>query len=144
MIHTNLPRNCVVFLLLGELTRPAIYGGQTFDSYKWLTALVDKAKGKPCNFEACLFGSSYSTFKTPFQPYAFHNKRLQMLFIDQLDRSKATCSFNISQIQRPILSSNFHRFVTLCILCWDTPSEKTGFWQYQRCPVSLTHNYYKS
>ena len=26
------------------------------------------------------------------------------------------------------LSSNFHRFVILCI-CWDTPSEKTGLWQ---------------
>ena len=26
------------------------------------------------------------------------------------------------------LSSNFHRFVVLCI-CWYTPSEKTGFWQ---------------
>ena len=26
------------------------------------------------------------------------------------------------------LSSNFHRFVILCI-CWDTASEKTGLWQ---------------
>ena len=26
------------------------------------------------------------------------------------------------------LSSNFHRFVILCI-CWDTSSEKTGLWQ---------------
>ena len=26
------------------------------------------------------------------------------------------------------LSSNFHRFIILCI-CWDTPSEKTGLWQ---------------
>ena len=26
------------------------------------------------------------------------------------------------------LSSNFHKFVILCI-CWDTPSEKTGLWQ---------------
>ena len=26
------------------------------------------------------------------------------------------------------LSSNFHRFVILCI-CWDTPSENTGLWQ---------------
>ena len=26
------------------------------------------------------------------------------------------------------LSSNFHRFVSLCI-CWDTPSEKTDLWQ---------------
>ena len=26
------------------------------------------------------------------------------------------------------LSSNFHRFVILCI-CWDTPTVKTGLWQ---------------
>ena len=26
------------------------------------------------------------------------------------------------------LSSNFHRFVILCI-CWETPSKKTGLWQ---------------
>ena len=31
-----------------------------------------------------------------FQPYAFHNKRFQTLFIDQLDRSKAMCSFRIN------------------------------------------------
>ena len=35
------------------------------------------------------------------------------------------------------LSSKFHRFVVLCI-CWDTPCEKTGLWQYcQRCSVPL-------
>ena len=35
----------------------------------------------------------------------------------------------ISQLWRPIIeSSNFHRFVILCI-CWDTHSEKTGLWQ---------------
>ena len=27
------------------------------------------------------------------------------------------------------LSLNFNRFVILCILCWDTLSEKTGLWQ---------------
>ena len=93
MIHTSLPRNCVVFLLLCELTRSAIYGSQKFDSHKWPTVLVDEVKGKPCNFEACLCGSLYSTFTTSFYPYAFYNKRLQTLFKDQLDRSKATCSF---------------------------------------------------
>ena len=40
MIHTNLPLNRVVFLLLCELTRSAIYGSQKFDSHKWLTVLV--------------------------------------------------------------------------------------------------------
>ena len=94
MIHPNLPRNCVVFLILCELTRLAIYGSQKLDSHKWLTVLVDEVKGKPYNFEACLFGSLYSTFTTSFQPYALYNKRLDPLFKDQLDRSKAMCSFN--------------------------------------------------
>ena len=93
MIYTNLPRNCVVFLLLCALTRSAIYGRQTFDSHKWLTVFVDEVKGKPPIFEACLCGSLYSTFTTSFYPYAFYNKRLKTLFKDQLDRSKATCSF---------------------------------------------------
>ena len=34
----------------------------------------------------------------------------------------------VSPIFNDRLSSNFHRFVILCI-CWDTPSEKTGVWQ---------------
>ena len=61
--------------------------------HKWPTVLDDEVKGKPCNFEACLCGSLYSTFTTSFYPYAFYNKRLQSLFKDQFDRSKATCSF---------------------------------------------------
>ena len=95
MIRTNLPRNYVGFLLLCEITRSAIYGSQKFDSHKWPTVLVRRVKGKPCNFEACLCGSLYSTFKRSFYPYAFYNKRLQTLFIEQLVRSKATCSFNV-------------------------------------------------
>ena len=63
MVHTNLPRNCVVFLLLCELTRSAIYGSQKCDSHKWPTVLVDEVKGKPCNFEACLCGLLYSTLQ---------------------------------------------------------------------------------
>ena len=51
MIHTNLPRNCVVFLLLCELTRSAIYGSHKFDTHKWPTVLVDEVKEKPRNFE---------------------------------------------------------------------------------------------
>ena len=54
MIHTNLPQNCVVFLLLCELTRSAIYGSQKYDSHKWPTVLVDEVEGKPCNSEAYL------------------------------------------------------------------------------------------
>ena len=45
--------------------------------------IVDEVKWKQCNFEACLCGSLYTTFKTSFQPYAFYNKWLQMLFKDQ-------------------------------------------------------------
>ena len=94
MIYTNLPRNCVVFLLLCELTRSAIYGSQQFDSHKWPTVLVDDVKGKPRNFEAYLCRSLYYTFKTSFQPCTFHIKRLQALV-----RSKATCSFKQLKIQ---------------------------------------------
>ena len=71
MIHTNLPRYCVVFLLFCELKRSAIYGSQKFDSRKWPSMLVDEFKGKPYNFKACLCGSLYSTFTTSFHPYAF-------------------------------------------------------------------------
>ena len=81
------------FLLARRLTRSAIYGSQIFDSHKWPTALVRKVNGKPRNFEANLCGSLFSTFKTSFQSYAFYNKWLQTLFIDQLVWSKATCSF---------------------------------------------------
>ena len=49
MMHTHLPRKCVVFPLLCELTRLAI-----FDSHKWLTVLADEVKGKPRIFEAYL------------------------------------------------------------------------------------------
>ena len=63
---------------------------------KWPTVLVEEVKGKLCNFEECLCGTLYSTFKTSFYPYAFYNKRLQTLFKDQLDRCKAMCSFNYS------------------------------------------------
>ena len=95
MIHTNMPRNCTVFLLPRRLIPSAIYGCQIFDSLKWPTMLVRPVKGQPRNFEANLCGSLYSTFKTSFQPYAFYKKRLQTLFIDQLVRSKATCSFKM-------------------------------------------------
>ena len=44
------------------------YGSQKFDSHKWPTVLVDDVNGKPCNFEACLCGSLYSTFTTSFYP----------------------------------------------------------------------------
>ena len=83
----------MVFLLPRRLKRSAIYGSQIFYSHKWPTVLVRKLSGKPRNLEAFFCGSLYSTFKTSFKPYAFYNKRIQTLFIDQLVWSKATCSF---------------------------------------------------
>ena len=91
MIHTSLPRNCVVFLLLCELTRSAIY---KFYSHKWPAVLVNEVKGKPCNLEACFLWINVFYFYNIFPTYAFNKKRLQTLFKDQLDRSKATSSFN--------------------------------------------------
>ena len=66
---------------------------------KRVTTVVRKAKGKLRNFEANLCGSLYSTFKTSFQSYAFYNRRLQTFFIDQLVRSKATCSFKLIRLE---------------------------------------------
>ena len=84
MIHTNMPRTRLVFLLPRRLTQSAIYGSQIFVSHKWPTVLVRTVIGKPRTFEANLCGLVYSTFKTSFQPYAFYKKWLQTLFIDQL------------------------------------------------------------
>ena len=55
----------------------------------WPTVLFRNVKGKTCNFEANLCGSLYSTFELSIVPYAFHNKRVQMLFNDRPVRSKA-------------------------------------------------------
>ena len=52
MIHTNMPRNCLFFLLLCKLTRSAIVWRQKLDSTKWPTLLVHDVKGKSCIFEA--------------------------------------------------------------------------------------------
>ena len=43
-----------------------------------------------------------------------------------------SCSFDDQ------LSKNVHRFVISCT-SWDTSSENTGLWQYQRCPLALKH-----
>jgi hypothetical protein len=95
MIHTNLPRNCVVFLLLCKLTRSAIYGSQKFDSHKWPTVLVDEVIRKTEQFWDMFVWIIVFYFYNIFLPTpdAFYNKPLQMPFKDQLDRSKATCSF---------------------------------------------------
>ena len=49
---------------------------------------------KTMQFRGMFEWTSYSTLKTSFHPYAFHNKRFQTVFIDQLVRSKATCRFH--------------------------------------------------
>ena len=66
MIHTNLPQNLFVFLLLCKLTQSVLYGSQTFDCHKWPIEVVDEVMGKPCNFEWYLCGSLYSTFKNVY------------------------------------------------------------------------------
>ena len=131
MIHTNLPRTCVVFLLLCELTRSANYGSKKFDSHhahKWPTVLVRKVTGKPRNFEANLCGSLYSTFKSSFWPYAFYNKWSQTLFKDQLDRSKATCSFNHCFVLRMGRKSRWsHVLCNACKTTQCTNQKEKGF-----------------
>ena len=89
-----------------------------FDSHKWPAVLVRDVKWKPCNFEWYLCGSLYSTFKTPFYPYAFHSNRFQTLFIDQLVRSKATCSFKQNR-QENVWGWKKRGFV--CRLNYDLP-----------------------
>ena len=99
MINTNMPQNCMIFLLPCRLTRLAIYGSQIFYSHKWPTVLVRKAKGKPHNFEANSCGSLYSTFKTSFQPYMhFITNGYKCFLHRQLVRSKATCPFKWSSL----------------------------------------------
>ena len=95
MIHTNMPLICTVFLLPRRLTRSAIYGSPIFESHKWPSVLLRAVKGKPCNLEACLCGSLYSTFTASFYPYVFYKKQLQTLFVYQVVRSKATCCFKL-------------------------------------------------
>ena len=74
MVHTNMPWYCVVFLLPRRLTRSAIYGSQIVDSHKCADRVSSQSKRNQ---------------------YAFYNKRLLTLFIDQLVRSKATCPFKL-------------------------------------------------
>ena len=82
--HTNMPRSCVVFFLPRQLTRSAI-----------LTPI----NGRPCQLEkenrtilsdTCV--DHYILLLKHLSNHAFHNKRFQTLFIDQLVQSKATCS----------------------------------------------------
>ena len=67
-------------------------------------------------------GTLYSTFIISFYPYAFYNKRFQMLVIDLLDRSKAICPFNATQVspnpQGSILSiKNLPSLTVSTLLC---------------------------
>ena len=85
MIHTNMPRNCTVFLLPRRLTRSAIYGSQIFTPING-TMLVRKVKGNRA-ISMQFFVDHCILLRTSFYPYAFYNKRLQTLFIDQIVRS---------------------------------------------------------
>ena len=53
MIQTNLPRNCVGFLLLCDLRRSAIYGSHKFDSHKWPTVLVEEVESVRTHLTWC-------------------------------------------------------------------------------------------
>ena len=87
---TNLPRNCVVFLLLCELTRSAIYGSKKSDSHKRPTLLVDEVKEHRAISRHICVDHCICYFYNIFLPICI---LLQTLSKDQLDRSKATCSF---------------------------------------------------
>ena len=76
MINSTRLRNCVGFLLLCELTQSPILWSQKLGSTKWRAVLR-----KTCIFEAYV--------------WIIYNNRFQTLFIDQLDRSKAVCHFNV-------------------------------------------------
>ena len=117
--------------------------------------LVCKVKGTPCNFEACLCASLYySAFKISFKPFGFHNKRFQTPFKDQLDRSKATCSFNhwlkikifvIPDETELIHQLNFTWYMLL-ITCFKMLSQKPSTLRrclqgFKTCPMALpTHS----
>ena len=58
-----------------------------------------------------------ATFKTSFQPYQFHNKRFQMIFMDQLDRSKATCPFKITR-SLGFCTLTYWQTITFMFLNW--------------------------
>ena len=124
-----MPQSCMVFLIpvRCELTRHTILLIQIFDSIKWPTVLVCKVKGKPCHFKAYLCGSLYATFKTSFRPYAFDNKRFQMLFLDQLARSKATGLFNTRVAVRFMSSS------MVVTKVWSSSSRLTDFRNTLKC-----------
>ena len=74
MVHSNLPRNCMVFLLRCELTRLTIMG--------------------------------VKNLKTSFKSYFITNA-----YKDQLDRSKATCSFNITLTMTFNLRGYFRQYL---------------------------------
>ena len=64
------------------------------------TVLVNEVIEKPCNFKAsfslCVDPCNLLLQLHVLSTHAFYSKRLQMFFKDQLDRSKATCSFEWS------------------------------------------------
>ena len=60
--HGRDEHNCTVFILLCKLTRSAILSSQNFCSTKWRAVFVHDVQQKPCDFEAYLCGSLYSTF----------------------------------------------------------------------------------
>ena len=141
MIHTSFPRNCVVFLWPCELTRSAIYGSQNFYSHKWPTVFSRRCKkeNRAILRQTCV-DHCILLLKHLSNHMRFIKNRLQTLFIDQLVRSKATCSFKTLLLQAKLrklcihadncawiflvfspnlrkgFSQNFHRFVISCMV----------------------------
>ena len=127
MIHTNLPWNCMVFLSLGELTRLAIYGSQTFDSHIWSTVLVDEVKGKPRNFEGywydalseynCLFSAiTYIVHCYSNSLLSFNTQSLASLATSHIAHPKTLVQHNkwIQNICVFFIQPTFHRFTLFC------------------------------
>ena len=81
---------------------------KSYDSHKWPTVLVDEVKGKPRIFEACFCGSLYSTFTTPFYPYAKKKngyKRLSKTNSTDPRQRVPLTSLSYKKYQEPFTSS---------------------------------------
>ena len=97
MIHTNMPPKGTVFLLPRRLTRSAIYGGQIFDSHKWPTVLVRTVKENHAISRQICVDHCILLLQHLSNHMHFITNGYKRFFIDQLDRSKATCSFKREQ-----------------------------------------------
>ena len=108
MIDTKHASKLYGFLIRCELTRSAILWSQNFDSTKIADSVCSRRKRgnrtilrDSCDDHSILLLNNLSN-------HVFHNKRFQTLFNDQLDRSKAMCSFKLT----PCVLSHTHTKIT--------------------------------